>query len=110
MGTTVFGRLLDHIAKVRARAIERAAIKDEIERFSFVTEDVSQVKPGYMEPLRQMCFDRYGPRDIDVEAIIKKTQGSLRDIIQNYPCYVGKKMEIRIKGRGFKIRDTDIER
>ncbi|KAL3624414.1 hypothetical protein CASFOL_031082 [Castilleja foliolosa] len=89
MGTTVFGLRLDQIAKSKARAIERAAEKEEIERFSFVTEDVSQVKD--MEPLRKMFVARCAPHDI-----IKKLELDLLNV-QSCPSCVGKKMEINIK-------------
>ncbi|KAL3624415.1 hypothetical protein CASFOL_031083 [Castilleja foliolosa] len=94
MGTTVLGPRLDLSAKMKVWAIERAAKKDEIERFSFVTEDISQLKD--MEPLRQMFVARYAPRDIDVEDIIKKLEQDLHNV-QGYPSLVGKKIKINIK-------------
>ncbi|KAL3622276.1 hypothetical protein CASFOL_033687 [Castilleja foliolosa] len=70
MGKSVFGRRLDMFAKMKAAAIERTGKKLEVERFSFVIEDISHVKD--MEPLRQLLVERYGPReDINVKAILK---------------------------------------
>ncbi|KAL3622273.1 hypothetical protein CASFOL_033684 [Castilleja foliolosa] len=71
MGKNIFGWQLDLSAERKATATERAREKVEIERFSFVIEDIGNVKD--MEPLRQLLVERYGPReDVDVEAILEE--------------------------------------
>ncbi|KAL3615587.1 hypothetical protein CASFOL_041248 [Castilleja foliolosa] len=96
MGKDRFGRRLDIIAKIKARALERAGKKDETEEFSFVIEDISHAKD--MEPLRKLMVERYGAReDRDIEAILKKIK--LYDLLTmtgDPLCYEGMKVEIDI--------------
>ncbi|KAL3615582.1 hypothetical protein CASFOL_041243 [Castilleja foliolosa] len=97
MGKDIFGRRLDIRAKIKARALERAGKKNEIEKFTYVIEDISQAKD--MEPLRKQMVARYGTReDRDIDAILGKIElYDLLTMTDGPLCYEGMKVEIDIR-------------
>ncbi|KAL3622274.1 hypothetical protein CASFOL_033685 [Castilleja foliolosa] len=89
MGKNIFGWQLDLSAEMKATATEHAGEKVEIERFSFVIEDIGNVKD--MEPLRQLLVERYGPReDVDVEAILEEVYPNTCNLLRITHNYISK--------------------